>query len=158
MNDINSQARNIDKISIINPDIKSKISQQKSDGSFDKILTNQIDKSSKGTASNRGNHLQEIDGTFNAQKINLSLDKTNFTQKFDSSINLLELYAKTLQDPEKTLKQAWNMLEKLTNNTKTLEQELQGTVLANKELKNILTQLLTTVEVENIKFTRGDYS
>ncbi len=158
MNEINSQTVNIDKISIIDSDIKSKISQQKGDGSFDKILTNQIDKSSRGDASNRENQLQEIDATFNAQKINLSIDQTNFTQKFDSSINLLELYAKTLKDPDKTLKQAWGLLEQLTNNTKTLELEFKNYNFPNDDLKSILTQLLTTVQMENVKFTRGDYT
>ena len=39
MDEINPKAVNIDKISTIDSDIKSKISQQKGDGSFDKTLT-----------------------------------------------------------------------------------------------------------------------
>ncbi|MCP4673663.1 MAG: hypothetical protein GY857_20440 [Desulfobacula sp.] len=158
MNEINSKTGNIDKISIIDPDIKSKFSQQKGDGSFDKILTNQIDKGSRDTSSASEKKLQEIDGTFNVQKINLALDKTQFAQKLESSINLLESYAKMLQDPDKTLKQAWSTLEQLTSGTKTLEQEFKDHNFSNSELKSILTQLLATVEVENIKFARGDYT
>jgi hypothetical protein len=162
MSEINSKAGNIDNISLIDPDIKSKISQQKGDGSFDKILTNQINKSSKGDESIRGGKLQEIDGTFIAQKINLALDKTQFTNKLDSSLNMLELYATMLQDPDKTLKDAWSMLEQLITDTNSLEQEFKENSLPNSELnddlKSILTRLVATVEVENIKFNRGDYT
>ncbi len=157
MSEINSKAGSIDKISIIDPDIKSKVSQQKGDGSFDKILTNQIDKN-QDTTSSREKKLQEIDGAFNAHRINLALDKTQFTQKLESSINLLESYAKILQAPDKTLKQAWSILDQLASSTKTLEQEFKNHDFPNDDLKSILTQLLATVEVENIKFTRGDYT
>jgi predicted phage tail protein len=158
MNEINSKAVNIDKISVIESEIHLKKSQQKGDGSFDKILTNQLDKSSKDSSTINETSLQEIQGTFKAQKFNVDFDTTQFAQQLDSSLNMLELYAAILQDPDKTLKQAWDILEQLTNDTKTLEQEFKGNDLLNQELDNILTQLLTTVEVENIKFNRGDYT
>jgi len=158
MNEINSKAVNIDKISVIESEIHLKKSQQKGDGSFDKILTDQLDKSNKDSSTIKGAALQEIQGTFKAQRFNVEFDTTQFTQQLNSSLNKLEFYAAMLQDPDKTLKQAWNILEQLTNDTKTLEQEFKGNEPANQELKNILTHLLTTVEVENIKFNRGDYT
>jgi len=158
MNEINSKAVNIDKISVIESDIHLKKSQQKGDGSFDKILTNQLDESNKNSAVINETSLQEIQGTFKAQRFNVEFDTTQFAQQLNSSLNMLELYAAILQEPDKTLKQAWDILEQLTNNTKTLEQEFKGSEPANQELKNILTHLLTTVEVENIKFNRGDYT
>jgi len=158
MNEINSNSGNIDKISGIKPDINLKKSQLKGDGSFNKILSDQMDQADKNPALSQATSLLEIQGSFNAQKINFELDKTQFTKKLDSSLNMLELYATMLQDPDKTLKQAWNLLEQLTNETKTLELEFKNNKFANLDLKNILTQLLTTVEVENIKFNRGDYA
>ncbi len=158
MNEINSKAVNIDKISVIESEIHFKKSQQKSDGSFVEILANQLDKSNKDSPSINETSLKEIQGTFKAQSLNVEFDTTQFTQQLNSSLNMLELYAAMLQDPDKTLKQAWDILEQLTNESKTLEQEFKGNELSNQELKNILTQLLTTVEVENIKFNRGDYT
>ncbi len=158
MNEINSKAVNIDKTSVIESKIHLKKSQQNGDASFDKILTDQLDKSSKDASTISETSLQEIQGTFKAQRFNVEFDTTRFTQQLNSSLNQLELYAAILQDPDKTLKQAWSILEQLTNDTKTLEQEFKGNELPNQELKNILTHLLTTVEVENIKFNRGDYT
>jgi len=158
MNQINSQAVNIDKISTLNQDIKSKILRQKGDGAFNEILTGKIDKTGNNTALGNKKELQEIDGTFNAQKINLELDTTQFTQKLDSALNMLELYAQILQDPDKTLKQAWSILEQLTANTQALDEEFKNNTLFNNDLKSVLTNILTTVEVENIKFNRGDYT
>ena len=158
MNEINYNPGNIDKISGVNPDINLKKSQLKGDGSFNKILEGRMDQTSSSTDLSQTTSLLEIESNFNAQRINFELDKTQFIQNIDSSIDILDLYAQTLQDPDKTLKQAWDLLEQLTSETNNLEQEFQNNNFSKNDLKNILTQLLTTVEVENIKFNRGDYA
>lgn len=159
MDEIDPKAANIDKIFNINPDIKSKNLQQNKRGSFDKILTDQIDESShKDSGSTKEISLQEIQGTFKAQKIGLEPDPSQLMKKLYSSLNRLDQYARMLQNPDKTLKQAWRLLEELTTDARTMEKQFSDNNFSDKGLKTILTQLLTTVEVENIKFTRGDYT
>ena len=72
-------------------------------------------------------------------------------------MDLLDTYAALLQDPDKTLKQAHGLLEQIIDQTKALDREAKENPDFSHDLKNILTQLLTTAQVEQIKFNRGDY-
>ena len=78
-------------------------------------------------------------------------------QKLADCLDLLETYAACLQNPEKSLKQAHTILEQVSSRTKSLSGELKETT-ANKDLNHILSGLAATIEVEQIKFNRGDYS
>jgi len=157
MNEFNPKITNTNKISSVEPDIKQKKSPQQGDTSFNGILANQINKSSNDTGSKGNTSLGEIKASFAAQRLTLELNQTQFTRKLESSLNLLETYASWLQDPDKTLKQAYGLLEQLLNQTKTLDREFKQDSDLNHDLKDILTQLLATAQVEQIKLNRGDY-
>ncbi|MCD4722295.1 MAG: hypothetical protein K8S13_20915 [Desulfobacula sp.] len=157
MNEINPKIANINKISSIEPSIKQKELSQKNKDSFDKILTNQIKKGSNNTVFKETASLPEIEGSLKAQQLNFELNQTQFVQKLTVSLDLLETYASWLQDPDKTLKKAYNILEQASSQIKTLAQEFENNATSNDDLKNILTQLMATIEVEQIKFNRGDY-
>lgn len=157
MNEFNPKITNINKISSAEPDSKQKKSSQQGDTSFNGILTNQINKSSTDTGFKENTSLGEVKASFAAQRLTLELNQTQFTQKLESSLNLLETYASWLQDPDKSLKQAYGLLEQILDQTKTLDRECKEDPDFNHDLKNILTQLLTTAQIEQIKFNRGDY-
>ena len=158
MNEINPKTANINKISSVEPDIKQKKSSQKRNGSFDDILANQIKKGSSNTALKKTAPLREIEAPFKTQQLNLEFNQIEVYKKLAASLTLLETYASLLQDPDKTLKQAYNILEQVSDETKTLAQEFEENMIPGNDLKDILTQLMTTVKVEQIKFNRGDYS
>ncbi len=162
MNEINPKIPNISKIDAIDPDIKSNKSHSKGDGSFKNILNEQIGNNLANESLDKPRKLPEIESTFRAAQLNLSLDQAKFTEKLNSSLGLLERYASWLGDPDKTLKQADNLLEQLLAQTKTLTDEFNKSKTAtdnskNDALKQILTQLTTTAQVEQIKLNRGDY-
>ena len=125
---------------------------------FNGILTNQIEKSCNNNILEENSTLPEIQGSFKAQQLNLSLDQTQFTQKLEASLDLFETYASWLGDPGKTLKQTHGLLEQVLSRTKTLALDFKEDGTSNTDLKQILNQLMTTAEVEQIKFNRGDYS
>ncbi len=168
MNEINPKTDDINKISrfksvkSIKPEINPDKALQKNYGVFNEILTQQIGKSDNKAEFNKTSTLPEIDGLFKAQgldtDIKLEPDQTHFTKKLESSLSLLETYASWLQDPDKTLKQAWSLLEELTDQTKTMQKQVKEDSGFTNDLKNILNELMTIVEVEQIKFNRGDYS
>jgi len=163
MNEINPKIPNIAKIAAIDPDIKSNKSHSKGEGSFGNILTEQIGKNSDtDSLINSPPKLPEIESTFRAAQLNFSLDKAQFTEKLNSSLGLLERYASWLGNPDKTLKQAGGLLEQLLTQTKTLTDEFNKSTISNgsvkhDDLKQILNQLTTTAQVEQIKLNRGDY-
>ncbi|MCP4295961.1 MAG: hypothetical protein GY786_10170, partial [Proteobacteria bacterium] len=124
---------------------------------FDDILLKTIEHELKNDLVKGVSGLPEIDAAFTAKKINLALDQTQLPEKLESSISLLERYASWLGDPEKTLKQAYGLLEQLSKQTRNLEAEFKDKDSIDPDLNQIITQLLTTVQVEQIKFDRGDY-
>ncbi|MCF6247928.1 MAG: hypothetical protein L3J69_11260 [Desulfobacula sp.] len=131
---------------------------------FVRVLNEQFEKSDKISDAKVTQGLPELQGSFRAQTLNLELDRTQFTQKLEASLSLLESYAAWLDDPEKSLKQAHGLLEQMLNQTKVLEQEflsfdssLESNDNSHPDLAQILSQLKTTLQVEQIKFDRGDY-
>jgi hypothetical protein len=157
MNEINPKMVNIKTISSVEPDINQNKSLQKGDGAFGQILIDQIKKDHKDTVLEKTAPLAEIEGTFKAQQLNLEFNQSQFTQKMNASLNLLEAYASLLQDPDKTLKQAYDLLERVSTQTRALAREFKDDKTSSNDLKQILTHLMTVVEVEQIKFSRGDY-
>ena len=157
MSENNPKIANINKISVVEPDIKQKKASQKNETCFDDILANQIKKSSNDTGFKETALLPEIKSSYKAQQLDIELNQTQFTEKLAASLNLLETYASWLQDPDKTLKQAYDLLEQLSDKTKILAQDFKENTTSKDDLKHILTQLTTIVEVEHIKFNRGDY-
>ncbi len=158
MNEINPKTANINKISSVAPRIIQNKSFQKPDGLFHELLTSQIEKSCNDGTLKETSTLSEIQGSFKAQQLDLPVDQTQLTQKLEDSLDLFETYTSWLGDPGKTLKQTHGLLEQVLSRTKTLALDFKEQGSSNTDLKQILTQLMTTAEVERIKFNRGDYS
>ncbi len=153
----NPKTSNIDKPTIVKGDVKQKSSSSQQDGSFDKILTNQLDKTKPTDILNPSSTLSEIQSPFKIPLEAASFDPAKYSQKVAASLDLLETYAAFLNDPEKTLKEASGLLDQLLNQTHGLKQEFDASNASNSDLKEILNHLLTTVTIEKIKLDRGDY-
>ncbi|MCP3876194.1 MAG: hypothetical protein GY699_24010 [Desulfobacteraceae bacterium] len=158
MNEIDPYLTNINKISSVEPKGKQDKLPQKGDGSFDEILANQIDKGQSNEILKQSKTLPEIEDTFRTNRLNLALNKTQSTQKLTAALDMLETYAAWLGDSDKTLKQAYDLLEQVSVQTKTIAQDYKEDTTTATDLKQILNHLITTIEVEQIKFDRGDYS
>ncbi|NOX33875.1 MAG: hypothetical protein GXP56_09075 [Deltaproteobacteria bacterium] len=158
MSEINPEIPGAKKISLVDPGMKQGRTSQKGDGSFDKILTNHIKKGDNDTPLKNTSALPEIEGSFNAQRLKFKPDRTQFTLKFASSLDMLEKYASLIGDPGKTLKQAYDILEQASGQAETLAREFKEDKALDTDFKKLLTRLMTTIEVEKFKFNRGDYS
>ena len=158
MNEINPKISTENKIPSIEPENKKKKSLTNNPGAFDKILTNQIEEDRNSTPIKNSTRLPEIESSFKAQQLNLSLNQAQISKQLESSLSLLEKYASWLGNPDKTLKQAYDLLTEALARTESLDQEFRKHTNVDTDLKHILNQLMTTLEVEKVKFNRGDYS
>ncbi len=166
MSEFDPKTPDINKISTATPTAKATLTQnsekQKSSfqnpTAFDDILSKTIEHDLKKDLLKGDSGLPEINASYTANKITLALDQGELPEKLESSISLLERYASWLGDPEKTLKQSYGLLEQLATQTKDLKNEFKDKDSVNPDLTRIITELLTTVEVEQIKFDRGDYT
>lgn len=123
---------------------------------FGKIFSEQFNLSPGTTASpNVSNGLPELEGVYTAATLKLPGSGTELTGKISAALDLLETYAATLFDPEKTLKHAYTLLEDLAQQTDQLFGELDPKT--DPRLEQILTHLKAMVQVEQIKINRGDY-
>lgn len=106
--------------------------------------------------------LPELQGAYKALTIHLP-DQMNpqgnpIAEKISASIDLLDTYASMLSNPDNTLKQAYQLLEDLSEKNRHLREELDQSPASDPQLDEILTHLATLVEVEQIKINRGDYT
>jgi len=125
---------------------------------FGKILSEQTNETTtKSDSATMAQGLPELESPLGTAFLNMPDKTTEFTEKLNSSIDLLEKYASWLLDPEKTLKQAYGILEDLAGQTQELNQEVEQSPNADSELKQIITQIAATTRVEQIKINRGDY-
>jgi hypothetical protein len=128
-------------------------------GDFSKILSEQLeDTGTSGLTDGDNMGLPELGATYNAQLAGLAQDQTRLPELISDSIDLLENYADLLSDPEKTLKQAYGLLEQIQLQTLDIGKELIQGEDGSSQLKGILDHLSTVVELEKIKINRGDYS
>ena len=135
---------------------------QHTDNSFEKILDSRINAESNGNKIDQSSRLSEIEGPFRAQHLNpASSIQAQLSQKLNDSLDLFERYAAFLGDPDKSLKQAYEILEQILSQAQTMTEKIDQQPESKTDqisgLKNILTQLMTTVRVEQIKFDRGDF-
>jgi ABC-type transporter Mla subunit MlaD len=101
--------------------------------------------------------LPELEGAYKAATINLPDQRHTITEKISKSIELLDTYASVLSNPDNTLKQAYQILEDLSEKNRHLRKELDKSQTSDPHLEEILTHLTALVEVEQIKLNRGDY-
>ena len=139
------------------PGPSSKKQSPSGKGVFESLLKDQINKDPAKTTGKQELTLPELSATFKSQQLGVAFDKSDFTKRFETSLKLLESYAAWLSDPEKSLKQTRSILEQLIFQTQTLDQTFASHAAGNPELAELLSQLKATVQVEQIKFDRGDY-
>ncbi len=154
-----------DKINLVNK-ISPQPGQQPSRGAgigqaaeFARILSEQLEGNGSGiTPSAQVDGLPELNPSYNALLVQDALEAPELAEKFSISIDMLETYATWLADPEKSLKQAFSLLEKLSDQTRKMDEALEQLPVADKSLKELITHLSSVVETEKIKMNRGDYS
>lgn len=167
MKEITPKPEQIQKISQIGADSgKTRVSTEQTEQhpSFEKILGREMQHTAAKTAgSDAAGGLPELEAVFPSQFPDTGFDRAGFTRKLGNSIDDLDLYAAWLSDSDKSLKQAWELLQNLSAQTRDLKAELDtasesGQSPRDRELADILNQLITTIRVEEIKLNRGDYS
>ncbi len=150
---------NIEKISTPDTGVKNKSQHKKGDTGFDQILSNQMELEGTGSlSSQKVSGLPELDGISGSRPIINEFDTSLYTNKIDDSLNQLDTYSSWLSNPDKTLKEVWALLQNLLEDTKNLDTELNSNKNADPDLKKIVSQILATVNVEQIKILRGDYT
>ena len=165
MNDINSKIDLLGKIANAGESKTKKSTRISSDGAFDKLLAHQLsagspDSLEKSTASQSG--LSEIQGAFRAQQLGTaSFNLNGMAERVNDSLTLFDRYASFLGNPDKNLKEVYGLLERLISSTRSLAEEMNQQPKPDnghaRELKRILSQIMTTAQVEQVKFNRGDY-
>ncbi len=125
-------------------------------GEFSRILSTQLEDC--GLTGEEAQALPELSATYSAQLAGLSQDQGLISGQISGSIDLLEQYAAMLSDPESTLKEAYDLLEKIQLQTLEINQGLTDTQASDPMLANILNHISTVVELEKIKINRGDYT
>lgn len=137
-------------------------SPDKSD-EFKRILNKETQSAHTSESSQQKTTLSEIQGPFQPRFTPSSnIDTSRFTLKMTAAFDMFEQYTTFLGDPAKPLKETYALLEQILSETQSLKKELDdgetGSASGNiDEIKTILTQLLTTARVEQVKFDRGDY-
>jgi hypothetical protein len=121
---------------------------QGTDKGFGQRLALAIQDTQGGVPAAPPNTLGEIQATLPAGK-----NGSPAITQAEGLLNLMDAYARQLQDPGKTLRQIAPVLNAMKNQAATLLSASQGDV----QLHAIAKQLAVTAEVETIKFHRGDY-
>jgi len=75
----------------------------------------------------------------------------------DKILNLMEDYAKALNDPARTLKEIEPLVNTIEKEIGSLESKTVDKVRDDTELDNFIKDLAVTVNVAAFKFHRGDY-
>ncbi len=126
---------------------------------FARILSEQLEGvGSDSTLSDQVNGLPELNPSYNSLLVQDALEAPGLPQNLSDSIDLLETYAAWLADPEKSLKQAFSLLEQLSDQAKKMDRAVDQLPEADKSLKELITHLSSVVETEKIKMNRGDYT
>lgn len=80
-----------------------------------------------------------------------------YIDKTSRVINLMDAYARSLSNPQKTLKDIEPDLTAFIKEARSLREEYMNAGNANPELMTILEDLLRTARLEGVRFQRGDY-
>lgn len=83
--------------------------------------------------------------------------KTNVIEQGDKILNLLDDYARQLNDPNKTLKDIGPLVEKIEKEVNSIETQAAMNVKNDHKLEAIIKDLAVTANVAVLKFHRGDY-
>lgn len=121
---------------------------QGTDKGFGQQLAQAIQDTQDGVSATVPSRLGEIQATLPAGKIS-----SPAINQAEGLLNLMDTYAKNLEDPGKSLRQIEPVLKAMKNQAATLL-----TASGNDAHLHALAQrLAVTAAVETIKFNRGDY-
>jgi hypothetical protein len=88
---------------------------------------------------------------------NLSQSKTDVLDLGDKVLDLLDLYAQELMDPSKTLKDIASIVENIEKGIGEIEARTKEAVKEDKDLNQLVSELMVTANTAVFKFHRGDY-
>ena len=157
MNEIDPKFTNIHPAATTGKTTDTQKNKSAGNPAFDTLLNEQLGKPASKTMESQGLTLPELSGTLSTQQLNLTPDNTRFIEKLTSSLGLLESYASWLSDPEKSLKETRTLLDRIIAQTDSIDASAPSLANHNPELADILLRFKTTLQVEQIKFDRGDY-
>lgn len=164
MKEITPQPHQLQKVSQVDALSGKPATPTGTPGAFEKLLAEELKAQAKQESAEKTlESLPEIHGSFQAEWVLVGFDRAGFTQELSDAVDLLDTYATVLADPDKTLKQAWEQLTVLSDQTSSLKTQMDKALQANPDqvdhdLVQMLNQLMTTLRVEEIKLNRGDYS
>ena len=158
MTKINPDIHNIQKVSD-----KSGIQKtEKTDHPFEKpfsgLLAEQLGTAETETPSvQETSSLPEIEKT-GSIRFSLADPAVNTSDLgIDTSLGLLEEYTSMLMDPDRTLKDAYETLDRLVKSTADMEEQVLESGIRDTALKEIVDRITATARTEQIKMDRGDY-
>lgn len=157
MNDYISKTGHLSKPDLLKESQKKNISVPRGDHTFGHILSEQIGKPLSTEEQTQPSALPELQSPLNLAFTDTSFDPQKYAQKLETSLDLLESYAALLNDPDKTLKQASELLDQVLDQIQGLEQDLKSANAPDSDINRILGQISTTARLERIKLDRGDY-
>lgn len=158
MTKINPDIHNIQKASDKSDIQKSVQKENRFEKRFSSLLSQKLDTAENQTLSGQGGgSLSEIEQT---GPIRFSLvESSDNTGDFgiESSLGLLEEYTSLLMDPDRTLKEAYEALDRLLKSTADMEEQVHESGNRDTALKEIVDRITLTARTEQIKMDRGDY-
>ncbi len=161
MKEIPGKPEQVHPISRKTPSLNKEKATSRQSEAFGRILSEQLNPFLGTDSPSISEGLPELEGTYSAATLkpdNGNKFGNKLSEKITTSLDLLDIYASMLSDPEKTLKQAHKLLENLSEQTAQLLEEIDKSPKTDESLKKIITQLSAMVQVEQIKINRGDYS
>jgi len=125
-------------------------------GSFSQILGNHRDAMSRKETVEGSGSLSEIQAPVPVGLAGLDTAGT-VSARIEAALALLDSYAQGLADPGTTLKQSRGLLDELLDQARSLDELLGSSQSTEPEAQDIIRQLQTLIQVETVKFDRGDY-
>jgi len=124
---------------------------------FGAVMAEHLDQSSESSpASKAGPALGEL---FAPSPLGFSSrNPESVPESIGTALDLLDQYAKGLEDPSTSLKELYPVLEDIGERTEVLAEEITAGAPGGGELKETLDQIITMVNVEQAKMERGDYT
>lgn len=98
--------------------------------------------------------LNEINATTGPAPVD---NKTNVIEQGDKLLNLLDDYARQLNNPGKTLKDIGPLVDRIEKEVSLIETQVADKVKNDSQLDAIIKDLSVTANVAVLKFRRGDY-
>lgn len=123
-------------------------------GSFEGAMREALEKQNVDGAIKKTAHLSEPRPIQNFGEPRF---QTAYIDRTSRVIDLMDTYAKSLSNPGKTLKEIEPELMMFIDEAQSLHEEYINSGNTNRELKNIMEDLLRAARLESARFNRGDY-